>query len=180
MAPGRRQRTVRLLESSRAGLHRARSTHLPWTTRIATLFGLGNLPIAPGTWGSLGTLLLWAPVRTAWPELEWPLLVAGCALAVYTAGREAARVRGTDPSAVVVDEAVGMMLTLTVLPWMPSLPQFAAAFLLFRLFDVVKPPPLRMLERLPGGWGIVADDLGAGVYAALALLALLRTGWLPG
>lgn len=146
-----------------------RSTRPGWTTRVATLFGLGHLPVAPGTWGSLGTLVVWAPLRTAFPEAEWPLVVAVTWLAVHAAGAEARRVRGTDPSAVVIDEAAGMMLAMTALPWMPAVWQFAAAFLLFRLFDVVKPPPLRLLERLPGGWGIVADDLGAGLYALLLL-----------
>lgn len=143
---------------------------------VATLFGLGRLPVAPGTWGSLGALLVWAPLRSAIPALAWPLLAGLTALAVFTAGRAALALRRSDPSSVVIDEAAGMALTICVLPVVPSWLQLGAAFLLFRLFDVVKPPPLRLLERLPGGWGIVADDLGAGVYALLILRLLPLSG----
>lgn len=155
---------------------RRQSRGLPWTSRVATLFGLGSLPAAPGTWGSLGTLMIWAPLRAAFPELEWPGLAALTALAVYAAGAEAARVRGRDPGHVVVDEAAGMALTLVALPVAPSLLQLGCGFLLFRLFDVVKPPPLRALERLPGGFGIVADDLGAGLYALLVVRLIPLSG----
>ncbi len=106
------------------------------------------------------------------PGWEWPALAVLTIWAVHAAGHAARVLRGSDPSSVVIDEAAGMALTLVVLPVTPSLPQLGAAFLLFRFFDVLKPPPLRRLERLPGGWGIVADDLGAGLYAAGLLTVL--------
>lgn len=76
-----------------------------------------------------------------------------------------------DPSEVVIDEVVGMMVTLAYLPW--SFISIGLGFLLFRVFDIIKPPPARQLERLPGGWGIVMDDVVAGIYANLALRLIL-------
>ena len=136
------------------------------------MFGLGYLPVAPGTWGSLGALLVWAPFRASHPAFEGPGIVLLSLLAVHAAGHAARVLRTSDPSVVVIDEAAGMALTLVALPSVPSLLNLGLAFLLFRLFDVVKPFPLRRLERFPGGWGIVLDDLGAGLYAAVILSAL--------
>lgn len=138
---------------------------------IATLGGVGRLPIAPGTWGSAAALVLLLPLRGAAPEAWATVLAALGAVAVWSAGAAAKTMRATDPGVVVIDEVFGMGLVMAALPaagWWPPV----AGFLLFRVFDVLKPPPLRALERLPGGWGIVADDAGAGLYtvAALALL----------
>lgn len=134
---------------------------------IATALGAGYAPIAPGTCGSAIGLLLWF----ALPHVLWMQLVAILIVAVIgswsgTVAEE--HFQKTDPGHVVVDEVAGMMVTLVLNPaagfaWM------LVAFLLFRAFDIVKPFPVRQFERLPGGVGIMADDLMAGVYANLAL-----------
>jgi phosphatidylglycerophosphatase A len=124
--------------------------------------GLGAVPVAPGTAGSLVGALLALPLL----RLEWPLYAAVAAaftvvaaFACLAAGREL----GGDPPAVVIDETAGMLLAAVALP--PTLYELAAVFLLFRLFDIVKPSPLPRLERLPGGLGIIADDIAAGLLA---------------
>lgn len=141
-------------------------------TVVATAFGAGYSPIAPGTAGSLVGLLLFWPLQLA-PAWGQVLVIA----AVYFAGvaastRLAQRLGRKDPGAAVVDEVVGMWLSLVFLPFTPA--TAAAAFLLFRVLDVFKPYPARQLESLPGGWGIMTDDVMAGVYANLLLRAVLR------
>jgi len=134
---------------------------------IATGLGSGYSPIAPGTAGSLVGLLFFWPM--AGLPLVW-LAVAIVALffvGVATATAVAAQVGLHDPGIVVVDEVVGMWVTLVLVPFTPL--TAALGFLLFRLMDIVKPFPARDLEHLPGGWGIVADDVMAGIYANLAL-----------
>lgn len=136
---------------------------------VATVFGSGYLPVAPGTAGSaIGLLLFWPMAAWRWP---WQL---GACLALFLVGalaatRVAARSGRKDPGIVVVDEVVGQWVTLSALPFTPA--TAALGFLLFRVMDIVKPWPARDLERLPGGWGIVADDVAAGVYAHLVLRA---------
>jgi phosphatidylglycerophosphatase A len=141
-------------------------------TILGTGFGSGYSPVAPGTAGSaVGLLLFW------WPLGRWGTLAqAGVTLAVFLVGWVAAGhvARGAgqeDPGIVVVDEIVGMWLTLLALPFTPV--TAFAGFLLFRLMDVVKPWPARSFERLPGGLGIMADDVMAGIYANVALRAAL-------
>jgi phosphatidylglycerophosphatase A len=99
-------------------------------------------------------------------------------VAVWSSQRAAALAAGKDPSWVVVDEVVGQWVTLALAP-PASLPSLAVSFLLFRIFDIVKPFPARSLERLPGGVGIVADDLMAGLYAGCVAWLLAKTGVLP-
>ena len=133
---------------------------------IATCGGLGYAPAAPGTVASLPVaLLVWALA----PADRWVLaaaLVVG-AVGIWAGGREEARLQTHDPGSVVVDEAAGMLVALVGHP--RSLPWVLALFLLFRVMDIWKPAPIRQLQRLPGGWGIVVDDLLAGVYANLLL-----------
>jgi phosphatidylglycerophosphatase A len=144
---------------------------------LGTWFGLGYVPKAPGTAGSLGGLL------AAWAmHVWWGVEPAGFAVlallllgpAAKAAGRMARDVGNQDPPAVVVDEVVGQWLTLagamSLDGWMP----WAAAFVLFRALDILKPPPVRALERVSGGAGIVLDDAMAGVYGALVLWAAGR------
>jgi len=136
---------------------------------VATAFGSGYAPYAPGTAGSaVGLLLFWPMAALAWP---WQVLASVVVFLVgsLAAGNVAARVGAKDPGLVVVDEVVGQWVTLTALPFTPA--TAAIGFLLFRAMDVVKPWPARDLERVPGGWGIMADDVAAGVYAHLALRA---------
>jgi phosphatidylglycerophosphatase A len=134
---------------------------------VATAFGSGYSPFAPGTAGSAVGLLLFWPMA-GW---RWPWQVGAC-LALLLVGalaatRVAERVGSKDPGIVVVDEVLGQWVTLLALPFTPA--TAVLGFLLFRAMDIVKPWPARDLERLPGGWGIMADDVAAGVYAHLAL-----------
>jgi len=153
---------------------RARRTSLPYL--IATWFGCGFSPIAPGTAGSLAAVLI-AAVLSVYVGLGRGtfLVLAAILLApgIWAAGAVAQIENKKDPQIVVVDEVIGQWITLAGAPifnWKTWL----AAFLLFRLFDIWKPPPVRQLEHLPGGWGIVADDVMAGVYGALAIFLLDR------
>jgi phosphatidylglycerophosphatase A len=102
--------------------------------------------------------------------VEWLMVLAAAFfIGVYTAGKMAAE-WGDDPGRVVVDEGVGFLVTVAFLPpgWWTAI----AGFLVFRMLDIAKPPPARRLESLPGGWGIVADDVVAGLYGQLVLRAL--------
>jgi phosphatidylglycerophosphatase A len=142
---------------------------------IATWFGCGYSPIAPGTVGSAAAILIAWALHTYITPLEFGVM--GLILAIpgiWAAGVTAREIKSKDPQIVVVDEVVGEWITLagaTAFNWHSWL----LAFALFRIFDIWKPPPVRQLERLPGGIGIVADDAMAGVYGALLLFA---AGWL--
>ena len=143
---------------------------------LASGFGIGLAPVAPGTFGSLpGLLLAWGLV-----SLGGQLALAAGIACVVLAGTWSAhalseRLGLKDPGVIVVDEIAGQMVTLIGIQLSGSV--LAAAFVLFRAFDVLKPPPARQLEALPGGFGIMADDLAAGVYANIALRVALA--WLP-
>lgn len=134
---------------------------------IATCGGLGYTPVAPGTVASLPVaLLVWALAPTDLGLVGAALVVA--AVGIWAAGREEARVGTRDPRSIVVDEAAGMLVTLVGHP--RHLGWVLALFLLFRVMDIWKPFPIHRLQSLPGGLGVVADDLLAGVYASLALM----------
>lgn len=140
---------------------------------IATWFGAGLLPWAPGTWGSLAALpFAWL---IAWLLGARALLVATAALFFigWWAAAQVARASGIkDDRSIVVDEVAGQWLTLAVTP--PDAVGYCAGFLLFRLCDIAKPWPARWIdEHLSGGFGIMADDIVAGFYAATALVLLL-------
>ncbi len=136
---------------------------------ISSLFGAGLVPKAPGTFGTLASIpLIWL-MHAAGPAGGGLLIVAVTGLSVWAAGlAERALGRG-DPGEVVADEAAGFMAALYMLPL--SWAYLAAGFLLFRVFDILKPWPVRRAERLQGGAGVVADDLLAGIYTNLALRA---------
>jgi phosphatidylglycerophosphatase A len=140
---------------------------------FATCLGLGYVPFAPGTFGSAAGLLVWAvlPESTA---AHGAAIVLTFAAGVWSAGIAERHFRGTDPGPVVIDEVMGMLVTLFMVPvgW----PGAAAGFVLFRIFDVIKPPPANRLERLRGGMGVMADDFMAAVYANLALRITLALG----
>ena len=150
-----------------------------WVTLVATFFGTGRLKPAPGSWGSLATVLLWWLLASHLPpSARIPVILALIAV-VVAIGIPAATLeeRGCgkhDPSHVVIDEVAGQLVTLIACPivWQALL----AGFILFRGFDITKPPPVRSLEKLPGGTGIVVDDLGAGVYALIVLQLLVHFG----
>ena len=146
----------------------ARKTFWAWT--VATFFGAGFGKPGPGTWGSVAAVLIWAGV--AWglhpaPRTLLLILLAGIALSLVLgipAATIAARESGRkDPGFVVVDEVAGQWIALlgSHANWRHAL----LALLLFRIFDITKPFPVRQLENLPEGWGIVLDDVGAGLYA---------------
>ncbi len=140
---------------------------------LATFFGLGLVPLAPGTAASAAAAIgyLLGLHRLAWPlyaALVGFLFFAGAA----AAGRYASDLGRPDPGRIVVDEICGQLIALAFLQggWVPA----GISFALFRFFDIIKPWPIRRLESLPGGWGIMADDVAAGLAAAvLTRLALL-------
>jgi phosphatidylglycerophosphatase A len=140
---------------------------------LATFFGVGLVPFAPGTAASAVAALAY---KLFLHGLAWPLyslvlvtLFLGGSAAAAAYARELGR---SDPGRIVVDEVCGQLLALAFLPG--AWTTVALSFALFRFFDIIKPWPVRKLEKLPGGWGIMADDIGAGLAAAvLARLVLL-------
>lgn len=139
---------------------------------LATFFGLGFAPAAPGTVASAAAAVLYGLVLH---DLSGPLDVL-LILALFFAGaavsaRYAAELGRPDPGRIVIDEVCGQLIALAFLP--PAWPAVAISFALFRFFDIIKPWPIRKLERFPGGWGIMADDVGAGLAAALLARLIL-------
>ena len=139
---------------------------------VATALGVGYAPVAPGTFGSAAGLLLWYLLPAS--PIAQAVAIAVIIVVGSWSGTVAEHHFGrSDPGYVVIDEVAGMLVTLFLVPvgWAGAL----LAFLLFRLSDIVKPYPANRLERLPGGAGIMADDVMAGVYANLALRLCLWT-----
>jgi phosphatidylglycerophosphatase A len=136
---------------------------------------------APGTWASATTVLLWAALAHELnPPFRTPVAVV-LALVVTLIGipaaTQAARASGSkDPQFVVIDEVAGQLIALVAVPL--AWKTFLTGFILFRLFDIVKPPPLRRLEKLSEGVGIVLDDVAAGLYALILMQLLLHFGLL--
>jgi len=170
----------------------SRGGRVPFAVRFAaTGFFSGYIPWASGTFGSLVGLLLLLIPGAASPGVIALLIVCGFGVGVYTSGkvaeaegnaltRTAAAAKAmfqpgvhaqADPSIVVIDEIVGMWISLAGIAIAPA--ACIAAFILFRLFDVLKPEPARWIERLPGGWGIMLDDVVAGAYANIGTRAVL-------
>lgn len=138
---------------------------------IATAFGTGRLPIAPGSFGSLwGVLFAWALFRAGGHLAVLAGLACVTAAGYWSTAQPERRFGSSDPSSVVIDEVAGQMLSLLFLE--PTAFRLLLGFAFFRLFDIVKPYPVRRLESLPGGSGIMADDLLAGVLANLFQQAL--------
>jgi len=160
---------------------------------LASCFGLGRLPLAPGTWGSLPPVLIFALMYCfGTPALIISIVMVALALiasvvCVKCAPAVIAATGKSDPGKVVADEFAGQAVTFLPISLLGvgtlSTGQIWAAaalgFLLFRLFDISKPWPLRRLEKLPAGWGVLCDDLLAGVYAGIVLLVCIRL-WIAG
>ena len=156
-------------------------------------FGLGLLPVAPGTWGSLPVAVIFAlmchfGVSAGLISITMAVLaVAGSVICVVFAPAAITATGKSDPGEVVADEFAGQAITFLAVPFFITaeistrqiLIIMALGFGLFRLFDIVKPWPIRKLEKLPRGWGILADDLLAAVFAAIFLLLCLKV-WLSG
>lgn len=152
-----------------------------WATLVATFFGIGRLRPGPGTWGSAVTVVLWAAVAHALaPSVRTPVAIASAVLITLIgipAATQVARGSGAkDPQFVVIDEVAGQLVALIAVPL--AWKSFLAAFILFRAFDIVKPPPVRQLEAIPEGAGIVLDDVAAGFYALAVMHLLLHFGLL--
>jgi phosphatidylglycerophosphatase A len=148
----------------------------PWVL-LAAWGPCGYAPVAPGTFGTLGAIPLYLALSRLSPGVYVAVTLGFAALAAFAAER-AGRYWGiADASPIVVDEVAGYLLTLAFVPF--SWASVAAAFVFFRIFDVLKPWPASALDRVKNGFGVVMDDLAAGVYAWAALLALRLLGVLP-
>jgi len=152
-----------------------------WAKLVGTFFYAGYGKPGPGTWGSVATVLLWRGIGgMLQPAWQVPAaLVSAAAVTVIgipAATRVAHEAGREDPSHVVVDEVAGQLIALIGAPlgWK----SLVAGLILFRAFDIMKPPPLRRLERLPEGVGIMMDDIGAGLYALVVMQVLLHFGFL--
>ena len=152
-----------------------------WAWVLATFFGAGRIKPGPGSWGSAAAALLWFGAAIAFHPPAFVLGASTLAAAVVALAigvpaativeRESGR---EDPGHVVIDEVVGQWIALIHSP--VNVSHLLAAFLFFRIFDIVKPPPARQLERLHSGWGIMLDDVAAGLYALLMMQLL--THWI--
>jgi|SRR5579864_169104 len=150
-------------------------------TLLATFFGIGRLRPGPGTFASAVTVLLWGGAGYALaPSVRTPVAIAAAVVIVLIgipAATQVCRSTGVkDPQFVVIDEVAGQLIALIAMPL--SWKTLVAGFILFRGFDILKPPPLRQLEKLPEGAGIVLDDVAAGLLALLVMHLLLRFGLL--
>jgi phosphatidylglycerophosphatase A len=148
-----------------------------WAWLSGTFLGIGLLPGGPGTWAALATTVIWYfAVHAAHPSAEWltiwTLIAAGVVTLIgIPAASVVERESGKqDPGHVVIDEVAGQLTALLLAP--ADIGHVALAFVLFRFFDILKPPPVRQLDRLHGGLGIMVDDIAAGVYALLAGLVV--------
>lgn len=146
---------------------------------VASCFYIGHLPIVPATFGAAFGAVVYALVMPDRASVQLVVTIALIAVAVFTSGRAEERY-GRDGRSIVVDEVAGMFVSLCFVPaqgFRSSATVIVGAFVLFRVFDIVKPFPAKSLQELRGGWGVVMDDVAAGVYANVCMrIALLVTG----
>jgi len=139
---------------------------------FSTFLGTGFFPVAPGTAASFITMLLF---RLGIYKLSWPfqaLIIVALFIAGGAASTRYARLLNRkDPGRIVIDETCGQLIALFLVT--PGWKELLLAFFLFRIFDIIKPYPIKKLEALPHGWGIMADDVGAGLAAAVSLRLIL-------
>jgi phosphatidylglycerophosphatase A len=165
-----------------AGVPPAPAPRAPlWAELVATFFGVGRMKPGPGTWGSVATVLSWALISSQIPPhlRTWATIAAGVLVTVIgipAATTVAHAYNKKDPQFVVIDEVAGQLVALIAVPL--AWKTFLAGLILFRAFDILKPPPVRQLEKLPEGTGIVVDDLGAGLYALICIQLVLHFGLL--
>lgn len=143
---------------------------------LATSFGVGYLPVAPGTWGALLAILLWLPLYF-WASEALTFWATLAAAVVYTiagtwASSESEKYWGKDPVIACADETVGQWISLLPLNGLSPWWMIFVSLALFRFFDIAKPLGIRSMERLPRGYGMMADDILSGIYAAVILLII--------
>lgn len=136
---------------------------------LATGFGSGYAPLIPGTAGSIAALIIFL-IFPHYLPLQLSIIIVAYLIGVWAAGI-VAHERGEDPGLVVIDEFAGQWLALILIP--QTITAYTGAFILFRIFDILKPFPVRQAERLPAGWGIMTDDILAGVYANIILQIII-------
>lgn len=164
------------MPNSTAQIHPPAEKKTLWAWTVATFFGFGLLKPGPGTYGSAATLAIWLTVAQVFHPAHLTLDTIIAAVAATLIGIPAATVVAResgveDPGHVVIDEVAGQLVALAICS--PDWAHAIICFLLFRLFDIVKPPPVGLLERLPEGTGIMLDDIAAGLYA-LGVFALIH------
>ena len=159
----------------------ARSSVTSWAWWVATFFGAGYLHPGPGTHASVITVIFWWVLTMRLAPTQHLLVLGVLALVVTAVGIPAAGIMAResgrrDPPQVVIDEVAGQMIALLAFPYFVPITwkYLLASLILFRAFDIVKPPPVRQLEKLPGGWGIMLDDVAAGLLALLSLQLLIH------
>lgn len=165
---------------SSAGVPPATAPRIPaplWATVAGTFFGIGRLRPGPGSWASAVTVVLWAALARLLSPLFLTAVVIALVVVVILIGipaaTQVARASGRkDPQMVVIDEVAGQLIALIAIPL--TWKSVVGGFILFRGFDIVKPPPVRQLEAAPEGAGIVLDDVAAGLYALAAMHLLLH------
>ena len=141
---------------------------------LATWFGCGKVPLAPGTAGTLGAVPLFLLLRPHGPVVVLAVAALLAVVGVWAADHVIAATKQKDPQVVVIDEVVGVLITLAASA--PTVSSLVVGVVLFRIFDQWKPWPARSLESLRGGWGVVMDDVAAGVWGAAVLLVMRRAG----
>jgi len=158
------------MPNSNDQLHAPSDHKTLWAWLVGTFFGAGLLKPGPGTYGSVAAVLLWYAAAHLLHPAQIPLAIGTAIAAMFAtligipAATIVARESGRkDPSHVVIDEVAGQLIALIGIPadWRHA----AISLILFRLFDILKPPPIRQLERLPAGTGIMLDDVAAGLFA---------------
>lgn len=138
---------------------------------LSTCLGIGLLPVAPGTFGTIATvpLILGLNILGIWYSLLALVIISS--IAVWVSGLSQILLDRKDPPEIVIDEVAGFLVTMFLLPH--TWPAIAIGFVLFRFFDIIKPYPIKKVEILRGGFGIVMDDLLAGVYANVGMRIIL-------
>lgn len=156
-----------------------KTAEFPWLPKmLATSFGVGFLPIAPGTWGAILAIILWLPLWI-WGTPQTIFWVTLTATIIYTwagtwASTESEKYWGKDPVIACADETVGQWIALLPLSWVPTTHwwEILVSLALFRFFDIFKPLGIRQMEKFPGGYGMMADDILSGIYSVIILVVL--------